>query len=79
MGLIAETYTFLDVVWSMFIFFAWLLWVAFLLFILMDNFRRADHSGWAKAGWTVVLIFVPLIGALAYMITRPPVSEVPAL
>jgi len=55
-----------------------LLWVAFLVFILVDNFKRDDLSGWAKAGWTVLLIFVPLIGALIYMIARPSVTEVPS-
>ena len=60
---------------TMFIFFAWVIWVAFLVFILVDNFRRTDHSGWAKAGWTLLLIFVPLIGALIYMIARPNVPS----
>ena len=32
--------------------------------VLADNFRRSDHSGWAKAGWTLFVIFVPLIGVL---------------
>jgi hypothetical protein len=38
---------------------------------MIDNFRRHDHSGWAKAGWTLLVIFVPLIGVLVYMIARP--------
>jgi len=75
MSLVADSYPFLEVMWSMFIFFAWLLWVAFLVFILIDNFRRQDHSGWAKAGWTMLLIFLPLIGALIYMVSRPAISE----
>jgi len=31
-----------------------------------------DHtlSGWAKAGWAVLLIFVPWVGALIYLIAR---------
>jgi uncharacterized membrane protein len=39
--------------------------------VVIDNFRRNDHSGWVKAGWTLFIIFVPLIGVLAYMIARP--------
>jgi Phospholipase_D-nuclease N-terminal len=27
---------------------------------------------WAKAGWTVFVIFLPLLGVLVYMIARPP-------
>ena len=72
MSLIASSYPFLEVMWTMFIFFAWVIWVAFILFILVDNFRRTDHSGWAKAGWTFLLLFVPVIGALVYIIARPP-------
>jgi hypothetical protein len=73
MALVAADYPFLDVMWSMFIFFAWLMWVSFVVFILVDNFRRTDHSGTAKAGWTLLLIFLPLIGALIYMVRRPAV------
>jgi hypothetical protein len=39
--------------------------------VLADNFARHDHSGWAKAGWTLFVIFLPLIGVLVYMIARP--------
>jgi hypothetical protein len=72
LALLAKTdYPFLDIMWTMFIFFAWLIWIALLVMVLADNFRRPDHSGWAKAGWTLFVIFVPLIGVLVYMITRP--------
>lgn len=64
-------YPLLEVVWSMFIFFAFVIWVYLLILVLADNFRRHDHSGWAKAGWTVFIIFTPLIGVLVYMIARP--------
>jgi hypothetical protein len=57
--------------WSMFIFFAWVIFIYLLILVLADNFRRHDHSGWAKAGWTVFVIFLPLIGVLIYMIARP--------
>jgi predicted PurR-regulated permease PerM len=74
MSVIADSYPFLDIMWTMFIFFAWVIWVAFLIFILVDNFKRHDHSGLAKAGWTVLLLFVPVIGALIYIIARPPME-----
>jgi uncharacterized membrane protein YhaH (DUF805 family) len=74
MSLIADSYPFLDIMWTMFIFFAWVIWVAFLIFILVDNFKRHDHSGWAKAGWTALLLFVPVIGALIYIVARPPME-----
>jgi hypothetical protein len=71
---IASSYPFLDIFWSMCIFFLWVIWVAFLIFLLIDNFKRSDHSGVAKAGWTVLLLFLPVIGALIYIIARPPMA-----
>jgi Phospholipase_D-nuclease N-terminal len=69
--LLGADYPFLDVMWTMFIFFAWVIFIYLLILVLADNFRRHDHSGWAKAGWTLFVIFVPLIGVLTYMIARP--------
>jgi hypothetical protein len=68
-------YTFLDVMWSMFIFFAWVMFIWLVVMLLSDNFRRSDHSGWAKAGWTLFIIALPLFGALIYMIARPKMTE----
>jgi Phospholipase_D-nuclease N-terminal len=73
--LLAADYPFLDVLWTMFIFFAWVIWIWLLILVLTDNFRRRDHSGWAKAGWTLFVIFLPLLGVLVYMIVRPPADE----
>ncbi|MFL5950549.1 MAG: PLDc N-terminal domain-containing protein [Gaiellaceae bacterium] len=70
--LLGTSYPFLDIMWTMFIFFAWVIWIWLLILVLSDNFRRRDHSGLAKAGWTVFVIFLPLIGVLFYMIARPP-------
>jgi Phospholipase_D-nuclease N-terminal len=64
-------YPLLEVTWSMFIFFAWVIWIYLLILVLTDNFRRHDQSGWAKAGWTLFVIFLPLFGVLVYMIARP--------
>ena len=68
--MVASSYPFLDVMWSMFIFFAWLIWIWFLITILSDVFRRHDLSGMGKAGWTVFLIFLPFLGALFYLISQ---------
>lgn len=68
--MVASSYPFLDVMWSMFIFFAWVIWIWFLIYILIDVFRRHDLSGWGKAGWTIALIFVPFITALIYLISH---------
>jgi hypothetical protein len=57
--MVAADYPFLDVVWTMFIFFAWVIWIWLLITVLVDVFRRHDLSGWGKAGWTVFKIFLP--------------------
>jgi hypothetical protein len=53
------------------ILFVWVLWIALVIWTLVDNFGRRDHGGWAKAGWTVFIILVPLIGVLVYLIAKP--------
>jgi phospholipase D-like protein len=64
-------YTFWDGIWTMIIFFAYLMFLTWVVLLLIDNFRRKDHSGWAKALWTLFIIFFPIIGALTYTIARP--------
>ena len=68
--MVASSYPFLNVVWTMFIFFAWVIWIWFLIYILIDVYRRHDLSGWGKAGWTIGLIFIPFLIALIYLITQ---------
>jgi integral membrane sensor domain MASE1 len=41
------------------------------IFAFIDNFRRRDHSGWAKATWAIVIIFLPILGTIIYLIARP--------
>jgi general stress protein CsbA len=65
--LLAADYPFLDVLWSMIIFFCWVAWIWMLILILSDVFRR-DISGWAKAAWCIFLIVLPFLGALIYLI-----------
>jgi hypothetical protein len=69
-------YPFLHVLWSMFLFFLFFAWIWVVVSVFIDNFRRTDHSGVAKAVWTVVIIFFPIIGVLIYMISRPPVAVI---
>jgi putative oligomerization/nucleic acid binding protein/phospholipase D-like protein len=67
---IAANYPFLDVVWTMLIFFAWVIWFWLLITVFADVFRRDDLSGWGKAGWTVFVIVLPFLGVLIYMISQ---------
>jgi len=79
MMVLADSYPFLNIMWTMFIFFAWVIWIWLLIMVLSDNFRRRDHSGWSKAGWTLFVIFLPLLGVLVYMIARPMEEDQPLI
>jgi hypothetical protein len=67
---IAADYPFLNILWSMIIFFVWVAWIWMMILILSDVFRRRDLSGWGKAGWTFFLIVLPFLGALIYLISQ---------
>ena len=67
---IAADYPFLDVLWTMILFFTWVAWIWILIVIFTDLFRRRDVSGWGKAGWVVFLIVLPFLGALVYLIAQ---------
>jgi general stress protein CsbA len=67
--LLAADYPFLDILWTMILFFCWVAWIWMLVLILTDVFRR-DMSGWAKAGWCVFLIVLPFLGAFIYLIAH---------
>lgn len=64
------TYTFGDVMWTMFVFFAWILFFWMLFGVFGDLFGRHDISGWAKAGWTVFVIVLPFLGIFVYLISQ---------
>lgn len=63
-------YPLLDLFWTMLYFFFWIVWIFLLLRIITDIFRSPDLSGWARAGWTAMLVLLPFIGVLAYLIFR---------
>jgi hypothetical protein len=66
----AADYPFLNILWTMIIFFAWVIWIWMMIVILTDVFRRRDMSGWGKAAWVVFLIVLPFLGALIYLIAN---------
>ena len=67
---LAADYPFMDVFWTMILFFAWVVWIWMMIAILTDVFRRRDTSGWGKAAWTVFLIVLPFLGVLIYLISQ---------
>ena len=62
--------SFWDVVWFIFISFAFVAYLMVMFLILTDLFRDPDTSGWAKAVWVITLIFLPLLTSLVYLIAR---------
>ena len=68
--LVASDYPFLDVFWTMVIFFLWVIWIWFLIAILSDVFRRHDIGGGSKALWCFFIIFLPFLGALTYVLVN---------
>jgi hypothetical protein len=67
---LASDYPFLDILWTMLIFFGWVIWFWLLITVFADLFRRHDISGWAKAGWIVFCIILPFLGVLVYLGTQ---------
>jgi putative oligomerization/nucleic acid binding protein/phospholipase D-like protein len=68
--MLAADYPFLDVMWTMFAFFLWVLWFWLLFTVFGDIFRRHDLSGWGKAGWLIFTILLPYLGVFVYLISQ---------
>jgi hypothetical protein len=68
--LVAADYPFLNIFWTMIIFFCWVAWIWTLVVIFGDLFSRHDKSGWYKAIWMVFLILLPFLGVLIYLIAN---------
>jgi Short C-terminal domain/Phospholipase_D-nuclease N-terminal len=60
--------TFGDLLLTVFEIFLFVVWIWILWTILTDLFRNHEMSGWLKAVWVVVLIFIPYLAALVYLI-----------
>lgn len=66
----AADYPFMDVLWSMIIFFFWVIWIWIVITVLIDIFRRHDIGGVAKAGWVIFVVILPWLGVLIYLIAQ---------
>lgn len=62
--------SFWEVLWLIFISFAFVAYLMVMFLILSDLFRDRDTSGLAKAAWVIGLVFLPLLTALVYLIAR---------
>ena len=66
----SSSYPLLNIFWTILEFFLWVIWFWILIMVFIDIFRSHDLSGWAKALWFLFVLFIPLIGVLAYLIVR---------
>jgi hypothetical protein len=60
----------LDVFLSVLWFFLWIAWIYLLVRVFADIFRSHDTSGGGKAGWSVLVLVLPFLGAFIYLIAR---------
>ncbi len=67
---LAADHVFLDALWSMIVFFAFVIWIWMLFVVFGDIFRRHDVSGWGKAAWTLFILVLPFLGVLVYLIAH---------
>jgi ABC-type multidrug transport system fused ATPase/permease subunit len=70
LAIASSSYPLLNVFWTMFEFFLWVIWIWILITVFIDIFRSHDLSGGAKALWFLFVLFIPLIGVLVYLIAR---------
>jgi high-affinity K+ transport system ATPase subunit B len=70
MILAVTSYPFLEVFWTMLIFFAFIVWIWILITVFADLFRRHDTSGFAKVAWIIFIIVLPYLGVFVYLIAE---------
>ena len=68
--MLAADYPFLDILWTMLIFFLWIAWFWLLITVFADVFRRDDISGVSKTLWLIFVILVPFLGVFVYLISQ---------
>jgi Phospholipase_D-nuclease N-terminal len=59
-----------DAIWTIFVIFMWIIYFWILVSIFGDLFRDHQMSGWAKAGWVILVVLFTWIGVLIYLIVR---------
>jgi hypothetical protein len=70
MTLADSDYPFLDIFWTMLIFFFWIIWIWLLIIVFADIFRRRDLGGGAKTLWIIFVVILPYLGVFIYLITQ---------
>ena len=68
--MLVADYSFLDVLWWMIAFFAFVIWFWLLITVFGDIFRRHDTGGFAKTLWIIFIIILPFLGVFIYLIAQ---------
>jgi len=68
--MLAYDYPLMGLFWTMLWFFLWFAWLMLLFRVFADIFRSKDMGGFAKALWSIFVIFLPFLGVLIYVIAR---------
>ena len=68
--MVAASYPFLDVLWSMVIFFMFFIWIMILVKVFADLFRRRDIDGGLKVAWFAFVIVLPFLGVFVYLLSQ---------
>ncbi|HEV2924857.1 MAG TPA: SHOCT domain-containing protein [Solirubrobacteraceae bacterium] len=67
---LASSYPFLEVFWTILIFFGFVFWLMILFNVIGDIFRRHDITGWGKVLWLIAIILLPYLGVFIYLIVE---------
>jgi hypothetical protein len=68
--MVASDYPFLDLVWTLLVFFLWVAWLMLLFYIVADVFRRHEIGAGKKVLWLVFVILAPFLGVFVYVIVN---------
>jgi hypothetical protein len=67
--------TFVEVMWSMFVFYLWFMFIWMFIQTFADILGRENLTGAGKAGWLLLIVVLPFVGILIYLVVRPKNTE----
>ena len=70
MTILSSYPSFFSVLWTMAVFFAWIIWFWLLITVFSDLFRRHDVGGGTKVLWMIFVIILPYLGVFVYLIAN---------
>ena len=65
-----DDFSLIDLIWAIIVIYALLVALMIIVAVFADLLRDRELSGWAKAGWVLVLFLLPVFGVLAYVVIR---------